>query len=82
MKPRTLFVGLLVLSAIWAGTAQSVGAQGQTKITFWYTENSSEAPGVLSLIADFETANPDVDVVPEAKKKTAAQIKAGIKAEM
>ncbi len=46
----------------------STFAQTSTvKITFWYTENSSEEPGVLRLVKEFETANPTINVKAEAK---------------
>ncbi|MHA1332412.1 MAG: extracellular solute-binding protein, partial [Candidatus Hodarchaeales archaeon] len=33
-----------------------------TNITFWYTENDTEKPGVLALIDQFNTENPDIHV--------------------
>lgn len=44
-----------------------VKGQTQTEVTFWYTENDAEAPGVRALVAAFEAANPDIDVIDEQK---------------
>ncbi len=67
MKYGNLLIGFILLSAFWAGVANNVQAQDKTRISFWYTENTSEAPGVLSLVEAFEDENPDINVVEEAK---------------
>ena len=35
-----------------------------TNITYWYTENDSEKPGVLDLIDEFNAANTDILLPP------------------
>ncbi len=68
MKSRKI-IFLFLVTIIVSSLASIAHAQtsGKTVITFWYTENSSEAPGVLKLIREFEAQNPDIDVDAQAK---------------
>ena len=68
MKSRKI-IFLFLVAVIISSLASIAHAQtsGKTVITFWYTENSSEAPGVLRLIREFEAQNPDIDVDAQAK---------------
>ena len=60
-KTISLFLAMVMLLVpIFA--ISTVSAQSTVTITFWYTENDAERPGVLALIEDFETANPGVEV--------------------
>ncbi len=36
-------------------------------LTFWYTENDAEKPGLLAKVAAFEAANPDIAITAEQK---------------
>lgn len=63
-----LFARLVILIAIIAPVSATIAPKSQAdpiQITFWYTENNTEQPGVLQLVDDFEAANPDIDVVAE-----------------
>lgn len=59
-----LFIATLGLFPLIVGNVSAVPPKGSdvVTITFWYTENDAEKPGVLQLVTDFETANPNIDV--------------------
>jgi arabinogalactan oligomer/maltooligosaccharide transport system substrate-binding protein len=52
-----------VLMMMFSVLTTTIKASPQvTTITYWYTENDSEKPGVLDLIDEFNAANPDIEV--------------------
>ncbi len=64
MKNKKIFT-LSVLVSIFLMTFIPINVKAKsqdTNITFWYTENDSEKPGVLALIDQFNTENPDINV--------------------
>ena len=64
-----VFFGLWVIALILLPmyTSHHAKAQNKIQVTFWYTENESEAPGVEELIQEFEAQNPNIDIVAEQK---------------
>lgn len=62
---KSKFVLLLIFASLLV--IPSATHAEKTQVTFWFTENSSEAPGVLALINEFEAQNPDIDIVEQAK---------------
>jgi arabinogalactan oligomer / maltooligosaccharide transport system substrate-binding protein len=63
-KQRTfVLIGLLIFGTALLPLFWSPAKAQTTTITFWYTENDTEKPGVLAKIAAFEAMNPDVDIV-------------------
>ncbi|MCF2141824.1 MAG: extracellular solute-binding protein [Candidatus Lokiarchaeota archaeon] len=69
MKIKKQIVFFLVLLTIsgFAFVPNVVGVSQKPKsavisISFWYTENIAEEPGVIQLITDFEAEHPDIEV--------------------
>ncbi len=60
-------IGVLSIMLFAPITAIGQPLQGPTEITFWYTENDTEKPGITDLITQFETLNPDIDVTATQK---------------
>ncbi len=64
-KSITAFLGILLMILPLLTVTPTLPAKSAPKlieIELWYTENDAEKPGVLQLVAEFEAANPDVDV--------------------
>jgi len=60
-------ISLLMVSGFIIGSVSVVQAiepesSAVTSITFWYTENDSEKACMTDLVAEFEAANPDIEV--------------------
>jgi ABC-type glycerol-3-phosphate transport system substrate-binding protein len=60
-------IGILTTMLFAPITAVSLPSQDPTEITFWYTENDTEKPGITDLINQFEALNPDIDVTATQK---------------
>jgi len=56
------------VAGIAAGMAMTASAQEKITITFanWAAAEGTTKPGIEKVIADFEAANPDIDIVSEA----------------
>jgi len=56
------------IAAMAAGMAATASAQDKITITFanWAAAEGTTKPGIEKVIADFEAANPDIDIVSEA----------------
>jgi arabinogalactan oligomer / maltooligosaccharide transport system substrate-binding protein len=69
MKNKSIIITMALIFLFFISTFP-VNTSGQTskiQVTFWYTENTAEEPGVLALIQQFENENPDIDIIQEAK---------------
>ncbi|MHA2294691.1 MAG: extracellular solute-binding protein [Candidatus Hodarchaeales archaeon] len=65
MKSRNRIASFIIVTAFIAGfifTISPIKAQATVTITFWYTENDTEKPGVIALVNEFEEQNPDISV--------------------
>ncbi|RMG35111.1 MAG: extracellular solute-binding protein [Methanobacteriota archaeon] len=67
MKRNHLLIFELMIIAFSVFSVTAAQTESKTVVTFWYTENSSEAPGVLRLIEEFEATHPDIDIDAQAK---------------
>jgi len=62
------FVAAISIAALAAGMAGAASAQDKVTVTFanWASAEGTTRPGIEKVIADFEAANPDIDIVSEA----------------
>jgi multiple sugar transport system substrate-binding protein len=65
---RSLGLAAISIAALAAGMAGTASAQDKIQITFanWAAAEGTTRPGIEKVIADFEAANPDIDIVSEA----------------
>jgi arabinogalactan oligomer/maltooligosaccharide transport system substrate-binding protein len=67
MISLAIIVAIFAVPIVLANVTFAQPMQDKTEITFWYTENDTEKPGVTALVTAFEAANPDIDVVASQK---------------
>jgi multiple sugar transport system substrate-binding protein len=67
-RHRLRFATAISAAALAAGMAGTAAAQDKVTITFanWASAEGTTRPGIEKVIADFEAANPDIDIVSEA----------------
>ncbi|MBP1883981.1 ABC transporter substrate-binding protein [Sinorhizobium mexicanum] len=65
---RGLRLATISIAALVAGMAGAASAQDKITLTFanWAAAEGTTRPGIEKVIADFEAANPEIDVVSEA----------------
>ena len=56
---------ITVAASLFALAASVAGAQAQTNVTFWHSFNKANGEALDKIIANFEAANPDVNVEGE-----------------
>ncbi|MHA2053693.1 MAG: extracellular solute-binding protein [Candidatus Hodarchaeales archaeon] len=62
-NPRLITISLVLSIFLVVLIPVSIKARPQiTNISFWFTENDTEKPGVLDLVNQFNIANPDIHV--------------------
>jgi sn-glycerol 3-phosphate transport system substrate-binding protein len=56
---------ITVAASLFALAASVAGAQAQTNVTFWHSFNKASGEALDKIIANFEAANPDVNIEGE-----------------
>lgn len=66
MNPLKTIVLFFVVLALFSGCgpAKSSGQKGKVSATFWHAMGGPLGVALDSMIAEFERANPDIDIVP------------------
>ncbi len=56
---------ITIAASLFALAASVAGAQAQTNVTFWHSFNKASGEALDKIIANFEAANPDVNIEGE-----------------